>query len=349
MIDTAYLLRDGLPIERSVFLTPDSVATENLYMDGELFDPDPLQTDQLPLFDTFHAGRRQLAARTTVRHSEKLAIHALAWGGCTENPVTAHETQRFDEILDDYDTLHLTMPGHGQYHKSSRWSATARLQMHTSGSFLRAGTHLAKFLRESDQVFNADRIDVMGVSTGGRSAIGLASELGRTVTNLVIFDAPGSSKMSYSQFKEQFTTVEGKHGRRYAAASPDEQYQDIMSKAQSRASIAYLKAFARRDIRAAYDFYISEIYGMAQGALEHDLTQASLENVERVVFISPSESALNDAKQVNEALRNAKLHHPATTFEQYTFAGTHVAPRAASTTLAWLFRAALMPAEFRPS
>ena len=347
MIDAAYSLHEGLVIDRTVFRTPDSTANESLYLDGDLFDPNPLQPDQNPTFETFYVGRQRLSARTATRASGKLAIQTLAWGGTAENSVTAHETQRFDKIFDDYDTLHITMPGHGKQHPSSRWPASVRAQLHTSGSFLKAGGHLARFLQESEQVFNADTIDVVGVSTGGRSAIGLASELGRTVSSLVLFDAPGSTKMSYGQFREQFTAAESRHGKRYSAASSDTQYQDIMSGAPSRASTAYLKEFAQRDVRAAYDFYVSEVYGMAQGSLERDLLRASLENVGRVVFISPNESALNDPRLVNEALRNAKLQHPTTTFEQYTVNGTHVLPRSASTTLGWLVKAALEPGEFR--
>lgn len=347
MKDTAYSFREGLIIDRAVIQTPDSIAREDLLLDNILFDPEPLQTDENPVFETFYSSRRQLTARTITRASDKLAVHVQAWGGTAENPVTAHEAQRFDEVFDEYDTLHLTMPGHGQQHPSSRWPIGVRMQLHTSGSFLRAGGHLATFLRESDQIFNADTIDIVGTSTGGRSAIGLAAELGRTVSNLVLFDAPGSEKLSYTEFKERFTAIEGHYGSKYQAASMDSQYQDIMSSAPRRATMTYLKAFARRDVRAAYDFYISEIYGMAKGALERDLLRAPLENVARIVFISPDESALNDPHLVNEALRNAKLHHPSTAFEHYTVNGTHVMPRGASTTLAWLSRAALRPADFR--
>jgi len=347
MIDAAYSFRDGLTIDRTVYQTPDSIVSESLHLEEEVFRPEPLEPDQKPLFDTFYAGHRQLSARTTLRRSGKLAIQALAWGGTAENPATAHETQRFDEVFSDYDTLHLTMPGHGQQHPSSRWPADVRLQMHTSGSFLRAGRHLATFLRNSDQVFDADTIDVIGVSTGGRSSIGLASELGRQVSNLVIFDAPGSEKMSYGQFKECFTVVENQYGRRYSGVSEDVQYQDIMSALPSRASREYLQDFARRDVRAAYDFYISEVYGMAKGSLERDMLRAPLENVGRVVFISPTESALNKPGAVDDILRNAKLQHPTTQFEQYVFTGTHLMPRTSSAALAWLTKAAITPQNFR--
>ena len=216
-----------------------------------------------------------------------------------------------------------------------------------TGSFIRAGQYLGDILRTTPDVEQARPIDILGTSTGGRSAIGLASSLGKYVRNLIIFDAPGSRKMSYKNFQHQFGVQEAQHGARYVSGSHDEQFQAIMRAAPSRASIDYMRRFARRDPIAAYDFYVSEIFGMSRGKLLNDLLQSDLSLVRRVVFLSPDRSELNNPEDVAGALKQAQAEHPHTVFEHYLLNGTHVMPRATSTMMSWLTKAAIAPEVFQ--
>ena len=153
--------------------------------------------------------------------------------------------------------------------------------------------------------------------------------------------------MSYKTFQQQYSGRESRHGTQYVSGSQDEQYQAIMSTAPSRASIAYMREFAKRDPIAAYDFYVSEIFGMSRGKLLNDLLQSDLSLVRRVVFLSPEQSELNKPQNVTNVLRQAQANHTGTVFEQYVFNGTHVMPRATSTMMSWLTKAAIAPEVFK--
>ena len=332
-----------MPVKRHVLSHDGSwvVIEQALQIPAAAFSPEPLS--EKPETFTFEKQMDSrfgtLATQSIVRNSDKLAIHALAWGGTTENQVTAHETYRIAQALPDHTLTSLAMPGHGISNRSSRWPAAVRRQMLLSGSFSGAGEHLASLLNTHSALRTAQSVDVLGTSTGARSAISLASSLHKKVDNLVLFDPPGASKVSTKAFRYRFSVVEKAHGDAYTAASKDTQHVETMRQAPRRASLPYIKAFARRDPLAAYDFYQGEVAAMARQSLGRDLSQ--IRNVGRVVILSPEQSALNDIEDMSDTLSRAQRRHPNVVFEHYMFPGTHTITRMASTVLAELFKTAL--------
>ena len=332
-----------LPIQRHI-LAPDGAWTaieQTLHIPAAAFNPAPLPETLAPFTSAKLTDSRygSLASHSIVRDTNKLVIHAQAWGGTIENQVTRHEAHRIAQALPDHTITSLTMPGHGTEKPSSRRPMAVRMQMLKTGSFTKAGQHLASLMHAHPFVKTAETIDVLGTSTGARSAISLAAHLGKKVGNLILFDPPGSSDLGVKTFKQRFRITEKQHGDQYRANSLDAQHVHVMDNAPSRTSLPYIKAFVRRDPLAAYDFYHGEVAAMARPHLGRDLR--NLRNVGRVVVLSPEHSALNDIHDMRDTVAMAQNRNPHTTFEHYIFPGTHTITRMASTVLAEFFKAAL--------
>lgn len=327
---------ESLSLERTIVDAPYGWH-DSAYITADDLDPSGIE----PIDDTFrqteHVNSRTLGTEVIRRSAGRLAIAIPAWGGTFESPITSLETQRIAHCLPAHTLLSINMPGHGEEFRSAAWPRTVRAGLN-KGSFLEGGKYIADFLEPHAN--HSRTVDILGYSAGARSAVGTAAHLSRPVDNLVLYDPPGSAKYPYKEFVERYRQTEGAHRRAYQAASTDTELQKLIMNSERH---TLPDALAKLKHGTLYDYYKREPLALAAGTLRSDLLNANLENVQRVIFISPRYSALNNPDDVQKILADANEHHVTTTFEHITFDGSHTFPQLGSLALARLYQAALTP------
>lgn len=282
----------------------------------------------------------QLGIRTYEPNNSHAVLHAPAWGGTFESPITNVENQKLSYLLPGAALISFNMPGHGEHYASSPWPKNARRDLRTNSSFMAAGKHIGNLLARNADFY--DTLDVVGFSTGGRTVLGITTELKRDIGTVVVYDPPGSRHYSYREFARQYREKEGAHALSYREHSKDEEFQTLINN-----STRHKKEGILANIRngSLLDYYFWEPRALAHGTLAADLRRTNFHSVNRFVFISPTGSELNDPVDVHKILQNTATKNKGTTFEHWTFNGTHAFSRVGSMAIARLFEVALQPPE----
>lgn len=266
--------------------------------------------------------------------NEKAVISAPAWGGSFESPITNLENQNLAARLGDTAVVSYNMPGHGTQFSSLPWRREARQGLRR-GSFLAAGGQIGDLLKSRTNPY--DHLDVVGFSTGGRAALGIAGKVGH-VTNMVVFDPPGSEKMSYKEFASRYKKIEGEHSLGYRTASRDEELQQLIDQSPRHKRKGIGQNISNGSL---IDYYYREPAALARGGLREDLRKTNFHRISRFVFISPEQSALNRPDTVKHILELTAQENRGTRFEHWRFAGTHAFSRIGASAVAQLYKVAL--------
>lgn len=329
-----YSAEGGVLLTREV-LGNNVTQLDPIFIPKEKFDPPDLKPGHERQSMTYSEDGA-LGVEILNGESDRLVISAPAWGGSFESPITRLENRSLASCLGDTGIVSYNMPGHGDTFASVPWPSYVRKGLH-EGSFLQAGRYVGNFLAQ--ETYTNDNIDVVGFSTGGRVALGIAGALHSPIGNIVLFDPPGSERMSYKQFAQQYRVKEGEHSVQYRQESTDTRLQRLIAQSTRHTRQGILTNIRNGSL---IDYYVREPAALARGQLEADLKQANLHPVKRLVFISPEQSELNNVDTVRRILHRTAKKHPNTTVEHMRFSGTHAFTRLGSVALARLYEAALL-------
>lgn len=329
-VETA--LGAGLDIERHMLPTAvhGTLRQEEFSIPACVFEPMPLHDPAQP--QTIHdisSTRGDLGSIVVARNeATDLAINLL--NVSTSQDIARCQLQRLAEVLPRHYLRAISLPGRG---KSLPWPPSAVMDMCFSGSFTRAGEHIAHVLSDDQRVRDTQNIDVLAEGIGARAAISMAGHLGRKVRTLVLFDPPGSQTLTAEQYRDSLQR-EASHRQAYLATAKDIQLQQLHAAANKTAN-PRVKGLRRR---------LAEPAALRRQRLAEDLQAANLSNVVgRVVLLSPRSSEFNTPETAYESLRAAQLEHPSVAFEQYVFKGTHSFPALSSNALSVLYGLAINP------